>query len=252
MNKIFKLLLIILFAVCIQSCKKNTAETPSPDNDKIYLVSKITWHYNNGDDIEKLIYDEKDRVINVKFVGQFEHKYTYDSNDRVIEVKSYSDFAPNEFSITTYQYLSDNIHVKITDGRTGNQIAAYTYILKDGKAIKYGMDGGDYAFVYDYDNKGNLKKVQQLTVKGGELSDWGNYQHDDKKSPYSMIKGLNFHFMFALHTPTYSPVNNIINNYLVGGTFITYKYNDAGFPVIALLPRDNYPDLKVDYEYIIK
>lgn len=65
-----------------------------------------------------------------------------------------------------------------------------------------------------------------------------------------MVKAPSIHWLMPSVRPAYSSVNNVIG---IGGfSQTTYKYNADGFPISAVMNFNNYPQLKIDYEYIIK
>ncbi len=65
MKRVSTLLLIVLSALCAQSCKKDVTEKPSQVDDKIYLINRITLSSHWTTDVQELSYEEISQIVNI-------------------------------------------------------------------------------------------------------------------------------------------------------------------------------------------
>lgn len=257
MKRIFLVLLVLISVILFQSCKK---DGPGSLNGKTYLIAKIITHYQNSDWVEQFTYDDKNRLASAKYQDLYQYNYSYDNSDRLIEVLR-KDFKYQYDTTFTYIYTGNKIieDYKVnfdTQGHNGRQ-STYTYEVNDGKIVKARLEGGtvqdpfypDLAFEYGYDSMGNIIKIKQFDIITGEPGSQLTFGYDNKRSPFSMVKGFNQHLMYLGPPLNYSAVNNRYSFWDIPAG-ISYKYNSAGFPVTAELT--NIGDITVSYEYIIK
>jgi YD repeat-containing protein len=274
MNKISTCFLLLLLIVSAQSCKKDAAKPADPiksvddPKGKIYLIERIVEHPATGSDrIHEFNYDDKNRMISVKFTGAYdydlpfgfydhhtdglvtggyEYKYTYDTADRLTGTKIYD--VKNALWYTfEYEYSANQIKVSRTNLKS-THTDIYTYILKNGQIVQSKYWDDDYIYVYTHDSRVNITQAKSLdnTAFVGEA----NYTYDDKKSPFSMVKSPSIHLLMPAVTPLYSAINNItsVDSY----SQVTYKYNDEGFPASAVVQYSFYPQANINYEYKVK
>jgi len=243
MNKIITLFLLLLLAVSFQSCKKESSVKES-EPDKTYLVTKITKHYDTGDDQQTFEYDSQGRITK-NIYSNITYIYSYDSESRLAKNEIYT----YRGLLVTYNYTYANN--KMTETRVspenGIDPQVFTYEINNGNIVKAILLDGS-AITYNFDGKGNVTQYQYV-FKNGDSIDEGSLTYDDKKSPFAMVKGYNKHYLMSNYDPEYSIANNILSNHYYKFTF---KYNDAGFPVSAIRSGGGNPDLKIDYEYIVK
>jgi hypothetical protein len=242
-NKTYTILLLIAL-ITNQSCKKDNPAKTDSGSPKIYLLSKIIKHYSNSDETESFTYDDKDRMI-TRVLGNFTYKYFYDNNDRLNKIEL--DVLPQGLLLTyTYKY---DINL-ITETRTpasGGDPQVYSFDIDNGNVVRIHLYG-DTFIQYIFDSKGNIVKYQNV-LKNGQIIPESSFTYDNKKSPFSMVKGYNRHFTMNGFDPYYSLVNNMLN---YGYYTITYKYNDDGFPISGARTNNGVTDLNLEYKYIVK
>lgn len=256
MNKLYNILLLLMLAASMQSCKKSSSDTvkpemPTDDPSKISLVSKINFQYSPNDRrVEEYIYDDKRRVSqsrteNYSAVpsGNWEiFNYKYDANDRLVKAVQLN--RANEVQTTrlfTYNFnttAGEQVYEVVQNG-----VRAFAYPISldaNGRVIfvakRYGVA---------YDAQGNF------TYYGAPewMKDWDStIQWDDKKNPFHNAVGLNpnFNYLVELY-PLQTPHNLLtINN---SGKMVMV-YNKEGFPTSSTFTATNGSQTLVTYEYI--
>lgn len=185
MNKISPLLLIVLLAICVQSCKKDGVKSVDPPKGKTYLIQRIVEHYISGPDhIREFAYDDKNRMINVRYtgnyeynaipnfydhhtdedlVGGYEYQYTYDTADHLIKTKIYDIKKVLCYTIE-YQYSTGKIDVSRTNHKS-DHTDIYTYNLTNDRIAQSKYREDDFFYAYSYDDKGNITQVKTVDNK---------------------------------------------------------------------------------------
>jgi hypothetical protein len=254
MNKVFTLLLLPLFAVFAQSCKKDSsAKNEKADSNRIYLVSKITFHYpENLNRVEEYTYDDKRRITKSRTEnywatprGQWEtFTYEYDANNRLIKALVI-DNANTVVSARLFTYNANKTASESVHEVTENGVRAFVYPVSldaNGRVIFVGTRFGVL-----YDDKGHF-----IYFGAPEWMDiWNStVQYDDKKNPFYNVVGLNPNFNYLVELYPIQTVNNLLTINNSGHKEMTYNIDD--YPVKSTYTATDGSKTVVEYEYIIK
>jgi hypothetical protein len=236
MKRVSTLLLIVLSALCAQSCKKDVTEKPSQVDDKIYLINRITLSSHWTTDVQELSYDDKNRLIEFKYkdINRLiwdSYKYTYDGADRLVK-REYIDGYGKLINTVNYHYTSAE------EPKEG-------FIAVNDKNQITGI-GTDYLVKYD--------ALGHILYYGADI--WYNpgedhgLVYDNKNNPFKNIVGVNSHFNNEIRAFPAITTNNVLNNF--NGGVWKFEYNKANYPTKASYINGDGFEYKVTYEYIIK
>jgi hypothetical protein len=238
MKILYSLLILGLVAT---GCKKDRQDGASKP--KVYLLSKARFTSSSYPErIQSYIYDDKNRVIEMRFEGLRFFKYIYDDKNRVSTVLEYG-ISPNvlyEKDVYTYHYNFITAQRYDPDGFNSG---SYSFTLNSSNHV---VSLTSNNLQYTYYSNGNVKTYKA----SGTINQTGSYTYDNKKHPLSMIAGENVHLMYLAMGFPITHINNIIHDDIYIDPY-TYTYNDDGFPVTQTVNSDSHTNI-VSYEYIIK
>ncbi|WP_299464040.1 hypothetical protein [Mucilaginibacter sp.] len=260
MKRIFPALFVLLFIIAFQSCKKDSpanpdkpADTEKPDPSKIYLVSKITFHYaNQSGRVEEYKYDAQNRIIqsrteNYHFTptGSWDtFNYVYDNNNKLIkaEMISYDNrvLTTRLFVYNSNATAGDQVYEQTENGVT---VLVYPVSLDANGRVKFVAK----RYGIKYDSNGHFSYYG--APEGMDDFD-ATFQFDTKKNPFYNVVGLNPNINYLEELYPVNSLNNLLTINNSGSKVITYNVND--FPVKSIYTSATGNIETVDYEYIVK
>ncbi|MBD1384090.1 hypothetical protein IDJ75_02280 [Mucilaginibacter rigui] len=239
MNKFSTLLLIVLSALCFQSCKKDAPSktNDNPDPNAIYLVNQITLSKYGYTEVYALSYDNKNRLIECKYKEDLRrlvwdrYEYTYDNANRMIK-REYYDGNDKLINTVNYQY-------------TSAEAPKIGFVAVNDKGQITGI-GTDY--LVKYDAQGHILFYGSSSLyQPGE--DHG-LVYDDKNNPFKNIVGVNSHFNNEIRAFPAITTNNLLNTFDYG--LWSFIYNKANYPTKASYTNRDGIEYIITYEYTIK
>ncbi|MET3980816.1 hypothetical protein ABIB62_003420 [Mucilaginibacter sp. UYP25] len=265
MKRISLALLMLLSVISFQSCKKDSPVVDSPliiepplnleqpDPNKLYLVSKITFHYaSQSNRVEEYKYDALNRIIQSRKenyrtapVGSWEtFNYEYDNTNKLIkaEMVNFENkvLVTNLFTYNTNITAGDEVYFQTTNG-----VTAYVYPISLDANGKVKFIARRYAVKYDV--KGHFSYYGAPEW----MDDFdATFQFDTKKNPFNNVVGLNPNINYLVELYPVNSLNNLLTINNSGSKLITYNVND--YPLQSVYTDANGGVETVDYEYIIK
>lgn len=240
-----RVLLMALMAVGMLgvSCSKSGDDSPKPEENKTYLLKKVTGYEKDGNQtygpyITEYSYDDKNRLTAITSESNFT-KFSYDANGNLTKVEY--DLGASSKGNVTYTY-------------SGNKVTASNgnvFTLNDKKqvtSVAYETTREDYS----YDASGNT--IESKRFSNNQLTSTHSFKFDNKKHPLSMIGTKNL-FIKDITAELFSfwgyegLINNIteVNDGTVDSYKVTYQYNDASFPI-----KSTNGTYEETFEYIVK
>ncbi|MFD0765248.1 hypothetical protein ACFQZI_10330 [Mucilaginibacter lutimaris] len=250
MKKISFLLILLLAILSFQSCTKDSI--PAIPKTKTYLLKQIITDNRIS---ETFTYDEKNRLKTWLIPEVFEYRFVYDAQDRLTEVQTYDIHVSLVTYVSRYTYEANKIHItKKYDYQDTHTITKQTYELSNNKIVKKTYDDDPvYSYEYKYDSKGNLISSKEINKNNQSQNSETVFVYDDKKDPFSMVKGSN-PFFFGPDGRSSGP-NNLVESRTIGQepyAHFTFQYNEDNLPVSMVADYRDFDDSNVTYEYIIK
>lgn len=230
MKKLLIFTVLAMIAILNFACEKNNGgeEIITPKTE-VTLLKKIISNVHAPDGTEQeiftadFIYDDKNRVIEVRDTYKGVSTFSYDNNNRLSGM-----FRNQRLYKYTYKkdtVLIDNVPEYLLDDK-GN-VRSFDYCV-----------GTVCNTIYQLDSKGNNIKYGQTT-----------YQYDNKKHPLSQIGAridYNYTDMYAPRIVTF--VNNQVSCSSHSNVNYQYTYNDDGFPKTLIVDSE----LSLTFEYVKK
>src|SRR5579872_775711 len=239
---------LIIIALLLAGCKKDSSNTTSPIG-KNFLLSTITYGYNHNTSIDQYLYDDQKQLIELDMNSKgYIFKFHYDNSGNVILVSVYETqhytlqqtykytYAGN--TVTADQVLPDNV---TSTGST------YVLTLNDKKQLTKSVSPDGEYVLNTFDANGNVTQTDFFTPTG-QLQNSTTFTYDHKQNPMLTVGNI-YHLQIVFGSSAFS-TNNIVTNSNVSGAY-SYLYLDNGLAASASIPSIYGGIQTVNYDYLV-
>jgi hypothetical protein len=249
MSRNFITLLLALLALGFSGCKKGGVKPDAPTG-KTFLIQTISTRFESGTlaSVDSFIYDNKDRIIQLYSRVPFNNKtvtllFTYDDTDRLTKMVFSDSWGDTDTNL--YSYSGSQVHYadlrpdgSTMDGGTGD--------IQNNRLIQ--RNTSTNRIEYTYDSRGNITTYKSY-FNNMPLQTIGPLAYDDKRNPFSMVKGLNLYLTYENYLPFFNTASNNTGGFI---STKTYTYNSDGFPLTSRWSNGQTADAMEEFKYIVK